>query len=139
MSVLKKLSLSRRQLFLYALFGVLTTVVNIAVYGLCTRIIDISMPISNAFAWFFAVLFAYLTQRLWVFGTSAHTILAVIRETVSFFGCRVFTGILDMGVMYIGIELLYGDDLIVKCVANFLVILANYVGSKLIVFHSTTK
>jgi len=53
MSALKKLSLSRRQLFLYALFGVLTTVVNIAVYSLCTRMLDISMPISNAFAWFF--------------------------------------------------------------------------------------
>ena len=139
MSALKSLSLSRRQLFLYALFGILTTVVNIAVYSLSTRVFDISMPISNAFAWFFAVLFAYLTQRLWVFGTSAHTILAVIREAVSFFGCRVFTGILDMGVMYIGIELLHGDDLTVKCVANFLVILANYVGSKLIVFHSMTK
>ena len=139
MSALKNLSLSRRQLFLYALFGVLTTAVNIAVYGLCTRILDISMPISNAFAWFLAVLFAYLTQRIWVFGTTAYTILAVIRETVTFFGCRVFTGILDMGVMYIGIELLHGDDLIVKCVANLLVILANYVGSKLIVFHSTTK
>ena len=139
MSALKNLSLSRRQLFLYALFGVLTTVVNIVVYGLCTRIFDISMPISNAFAWFLAVLFAYLTQRIWVFGTSAHTVLSVIREAVSFFGCRVFTGILDMGVMYIGIELMHGDDLTVKCVANFLVILANYVGSKLIVFHSATK
>ena len=139
MSALKSLSLSRRQLFLYALFGVLTTVVNIAVYSLCTRVFDISMPISNAFAWFFAVLFAYLTQRCWVFETSAHTILSVIREAVSFLGCRVFTGILDMGVMYIGIELLHGDDLTVKCVANFLVILANYVGSKLIVFHSITK
>lgn len=139
MSALKKLSLSRRQLFLYALFGVLTTVVNIAVYSLCTRMLDISMPISNAFAWFFAVLFAYLTQRIWVFGTSAHTLLAIMREAVSFFGCRVFTGILDMGVMYLGIELLGGDDLIVKCMANFLVILANYIGSKLIVFHSTAK
>ena len=139
MSALKSLSLSRRQLFLYALFGVLTTVVNIAAYSLCTRVFDISMPISNAFAWFFAVLFSYLTQRCWVFETSAHTILSVIREAVSFFGCRVFTGILDMGVMYIGIELLHGDDLTVKCVANFLVILANYVGSKLIVFHSMTK
>ena len=133
--MIRKLIVKYRDLLLYALFGLLTTLVNVAVYWLCAHPLGIPVVPSSVIAWVIAVLFAYLTNRTWVFHSSAETAGAVAREIVSFFACRLATGVLDWGIMYVFAERLGLNDLAVKIVDNILVIVLNYAASRLLVFR----
>ena len=81
---------------MYLIFGTLTTAVNIVVYYLFSNIIHINYLFSNAVAWFLSVLFAYVTNRKYVFDSKNNQI---IKEAISFFGSRLATGIMDMVLM----------------------------------------
>lgn len=124
-----------KSLFLYVIFGIATTVINIASYFFCERILEFGVLYSNVLAWVFAVIFAYMTNRKWVFESSTADLQGIIGEIIAFFGCRFATGFLDMLVMYFGSEVMKLDDMLVKCFANVLVILANFAASKLFVFR----
>ena len=78
----------KKELVLYIIFGVLTTIVNIVVYFFFTKLCGVNYIISNIIAWFLSVLFAYVTNRIWVF-ESENTNL--IKEAVLFFGGRLFS------------------------------------------------
>lgn len=119
---------------LYLFFGGCTTLVNVAVYGLCTRMADLSTTVSVAIAWGVSVLFAYLTNRTWVFESRAHTAPDVLREAWSFFLCRLATFGLDLAVMYLCVDRLGLPDIPIKLLSNLLVIVLNYIASKLIIF-----
>ena len=119
---------------LYLFFGGCTTLVNVAVYGLCAHMANWSTTLSTAIAWFVSVLFAYLTNRTWVFESQAHTAGDVLREMGSFFLGRAATGALDMFVMYVCVDRLGLPDMPVKLLSNVVVIILNYVVSKLFVF-----
>ena len=119
---------------LYLFFGGCTTLVNVAVYGICTRMADLSTTWSTAIAWVLAVLFAYLTNRTWVFESRAHTAPDILRELWSFLLCRVATGALDLAIMYLCVDRLGLPDIPIKLLSNLLVIVLNYVASKLIIF-----
>ena len=86
-------------------------------------------------AWFVSVLFAYLTNRKWVFHSEASTRKEILRESVSFFLCRLGTGVLDWVLMYLLVDCLHRPDLWVKIGVNVVVILLNYVASKLLIFR----
>ena len=90
--------------------------------------------ISTVVAWVLAVLFAYITNRKWVFKSVANSRMEIVRELVSFFGCRIATGIVDWLCMFIFVEFLKFNDVLIKAVANILVIILNYIASKLIIF-----
>ena len=123
-----------KELILYGVFGVLTTVVNIAVYYVFTNFIGVNYLISNAFAWFLSVLFAYITNKLFVFNSKSFEAKGIIKEGIAFFGARAFSGVLDMTIMYIFVDLLTMNDFIVKIISNILVILINYFLSKYWIF-----
>ena len=118
----------------YLFFGVCTTIVNVFAYWMCSHLFLISTMISSIVAWIAAVLFAYLTNRKWVFNSNANTINDVIKEITSFFCCRFATGVVDWMCMYVFVEILNMNDLVIKVFANVLVIVLNYVASKLIIF-----
>ena len=118
----------------YAFFGICTTLVNLVAYWLCAHPLGLPVVLSSVIAWIAAVLFAYLTNRKWVFASKAHTKKDVLMECVSFYMCRLVTGIIDWGSMFLFVDLLHFDDLIIKILANILVIVLNYVASKLIIF-----
>jgi putative flippase GtrA len=120
-----------RELVLYVFFGTLTFLVNIITYFLFEDIMGINYLISNVLAWFFSVLFAYVTNRIWVFESKSPDIL---KEMSLFFGGRIFSGAVDTGLMYLFIDVLTIGDLISKVVVQIIVIILNYVFSKLIVF-----
>ena len=128
-----------RDLILYAVFGVLTTLVNTVVYWLCAHPLGMPVVPSSVIAWFFAVLFAYLTNRKWVFHSEAETASEIAAEMASFFLCRIATGVLDWVLMYIFAEKMQLNDLAVKIAVNILVILLNYVASKLLVVRRRKK
>ena len=118
----------------YLFFGVCTTLVNVASYWICAHSLSINTMASTVVAWILAVFFAYITNRKWVFHSSAATTREILREIVSFFGCRLATGIVDWLCMFVFVELLTCNDVIIKFFANVLVIILNYLASKLLIF-----
>ncbi len=123
-----------REKILYLVFGALTTAVNTGVYWLCAHPLNLPVVPGTVIAWFIAVLFAYVTNRKWVFRSETNTRKAFIREMVSFYLCRLATGVLDWVLMYLLVDQLHWNDLYVKVGVNILVILLNYVASKLLIF-----
>ncbi|HIQ73172.1 MAG TPA: GtrA family protein [Candidatus Cottocaccamicrobium excrementipullorum] len=118
----------------YAVFGILTTLVNIMAYWFLAHPLKIEVMPSTVIAWFLAVLFAYLTNRKWVFHSMAKSAKEIRTEMISFFACRLATGILDWLCMLIFVDLLSFNDVIIKAGANILVIILNYVASKNVIF-----
>ena len=119
---------------LYLFFGGCTTLVNVIVYGVCAHGAALSTTLSVAIAWVASVLFAYLTNRTWVFESRAHTVSDILREAWSFLLCRLATFGLDLAVMYLCVDRLGFPDMPVKVLSNVLVIILNYAASKLIIF-----
>lgn len=128
---MKELYLKYKEIIMYLIFGVLTTVVNVIVYFVMADILHIHYLISNGAAWLLSVLFAYVTNRKYVFESISKKIM---KEMISFFGARLATGIMDMGLMWIFVGLHILPDFAAKVITNIFVIVANYVLSKLVVF-----
>lgn len=123
----------------YAFFGVCTTLVNMFVYWLCAHPLGLPVTASTVIAWVMSVLFAYLTNRKWVFHSQASTRGEIAREILYFYSCRLATGLLDLAIMYIFVDVLHFNDMVIKIASNVLVILLNYVASKLLIFRRKEK
>lgn len=123
-----------QQPILYLFFGVCTTAVNIITYYISAHILSISVILSTCLAWVISVLFAYITNKWWVFESKCLRLKAVIQEFLSFTGCRLFTGACDLLIMFIFVDCLGVNDLFVKIASNVLVVILNYIFSKLIIF-----
>lgn len=124
-----------KEVISYIFFGGLTTVVNYIVYFLFTRVFHVDYLVSNWFAWAFAVLFAYLTNRKWVFQSTAQGFGPRMREFLAFVAARLVSLGMDMAIMYVGVSVLGIGDFWVKTVSQVVVIAANYVFSKVFVFR----
>ena len=123
-----------KQLILYGIFGVLTTILNIFAYWVISRVFSITIVPATIIAWIIAVLFAYYTNRKYVFDSKNSSIIAIFFEAVYFFACRLAAGVLDVAIMYLFADLMGLDDVIVKTVSNIIVIILNYTASKLFIF-----
>lgn len=122
-----------REVFFYLVFGVLTTLVNIVSFAILTRLLSAGTVLSNVIAWFLSVLFAYVTNRRWVFQSKDGN---VIREAAAFFSGRIGTGVLDTVVMFITVDLLGWNDMVMKIISNIIVVILNYIISKFFVFKN---
>jgi len=116
---------------LYLIFGGLTTLVNIFVYFICYDISNLSNVLSNIIAWLIAVIFAFITNKIYVFESKSKSIFY---ELTTFFACRLATGVIDLGIMYLTVDILKCNGLLMKIISNVIVIILNFVFSKLIVF-----
>lgn len=119
----------------YLIFGVLTTVVNIVVFAATYRFLHWSWPLSNSLAWLLSVLFAFVTNKLWVFHTHSSSWQALLWEFVKFIVARIASYGVDMATMYICIDLAGISDFIAKLISQVLVVVINYFLSKLIIFN----
>lgn len=135
MKTLSGLWKKNKALILYLVFGGLTTLVNIAAYALFFNLLKFGNVVSTALAWFFSVLFAYLTNRIFVFESENAQTAAVMKEILSFFGCRIGTGLLDLGIMYAAVDVLSRNSMVWKIISNGIVIVLNYAASKLLIFR----
>lgn len=117
---------------LYVLFGGLTTLVNVVVYFICYDISGISNVISTIIAWILSVIFAFITNKIYVFESKSGSI---IYEISTFFACRFGTGVLDLGIMYLSVDILKWNALLMKIISNVIVIVLNYILSKVIIFN----
>ena len=123
-----------KELFFYGIFGVLTTVVNVLVYHLFANVFSFHYLIANVIAWIIAVIFAFVTNKLYVFKSKSWENKIWLSEFGKFIGARLVTGILDMAMMYIMIDTLSWNDVLAKIITNIVVILLNFVFSKLLIF-----
>ena len=89
----------------------------------------------TAIAQIASILFAYVTNRIWVFESKARGLVPILGEMVRFFGCRAFSFVLDLACMRIGVGVLGINDKVMKLLSNVIVIIVNYVFSKVFVFR----
>lgn len=120
-----------KEMILYIIFGVLTTVINIFLFSICRDGLGFSILIANSFAWFWSVLFAYITNKKWVFESKDNQIA---KEVVNFYLSRVATLLLETVLLFLLIETLGFNDVFSKIVSNVVVVVMNFVLSKIFVF-----
>lgn len=118
----------------YLIFGVLTTVVNYAVYLPVYNILGLSAALSNAIAWVVAVAFAYLTNKPFVFKSHDWSRATIIPELTKFVSCRVASGALETVILLVTVDILSWNGNIWKLLTQVMVVVLNYIFSKLIVF-----
>ena len=124
----------KREIIAYVFFGALTTLVNYIVYLFMAIFFEKSV-IPTVIAWVVAVIFAYITNRLWVFKSDAKSKKAVFLEITSFFLARAFSGVIDIAVMWAFVDKIGFNDTIFKLISNVFVIVFNYVAGKWFVFQ----
>lgn len=122
-----------KEQILYIIFGAATTLVNIIAYFLLSKL-PLGTAIATILAWLISVIFAFFTNRKYVFKASKNGFL---KQFFGFFSMRVLTGALDVFVMILFVDVLEFNDLFIKILSNILVIILNYVFSKLFVFKKT--
>lgn len=125
-----------KEILLYLFFGVLTTIVSLSTYYFFSEILEIHYLISNVFSWIFAVLFAYITNRLWVFKSKNNDIKSILKEMFAFVNCRLLSGAIDMVVMFLLVDILIVNSMYAKLITQIIVVILNYIFSKLIVFKN---
>ena len=118
----------------YLFFGGLTTVANYIVYLPCYNLLGLSATVSNVIAWAVSVAFAFLTNKPFVFQSHDWSAGVVLPELGKFVGCRVGSGILETGIIFLTVDCLRWNGNRIKLIVSVLVVLANYFGSKLLVF-----
>ena len=119
---------------LYLFFGGLTTVVNYIVYLPCLYWMGFSAALSNMIAWAVAVAFAYLTNKPFVFKSHDWSLKTVMPELTKFLGCRIGSGVLETLILMVAVDFLHWNGFLWKLFTQILVIILNYIGSKLLVF-----
>ncbi|MCI8394006.1 MAG: GtrA family protein [Bacilli bacterium] len=138
---IKKIYKHYEEIMNYLIVGVLTTIVSLVIYyGLVFTILNpnkaLELQIANIISWIGAVLFAYITNRRYVFKSQNKE---TKKEFCSFFGSRLLTLGLDMGIMFLGVTICHQSDKSMKLLSQILVIIGNYILSKLFVFKKKTE
>lgn len=122
-------------IFTYLVFGVLTTVVNYMVYLPAYNLLGLSASVSNVLSWVVAVAFAYLTNKPFVFKSHDWSKETVIPELTKFVSCRIASGGMETIILLVAVDLLGWNGNIWKLLTQVMVVVLNYVFSKLIVFR----
>ena len=123
-----------RDVLSYLFFGVLTTVVNYLIYLPVYNFCGLSAALSNMIAWVGAVIFAFLTNKPFVFHSHDWSAKTVVPELTKFVSCRIASGVLETVILFLAVDCMNWNGNIWKLVTQVLVIIINYVGSKLLVF-----
>ena len=131
--------LSKQEAMRYLVFGAFTTVVNIVVFAICDAPKILPVLISNTIAWIVAVIFAYITNRYCVFESKKHSKKEIAKELSDFVVARIITLIIESIFMWITVEQLHWHSVLMKVIANVIVIILNFVFSKLFIFKSVPK
>lgn len=148
MKKIKELIIKYKELITYVVFGGLTTVVNLVVFEVSGLILgDEKYLISNVIAWVAAVIFAYVTNKIWVFESKSWAPKVILKEIPSFFAARVFSFVVEEAGLFVFVDLLgfseysikilsfeIGGELIAKVILAVVVVILNYVFSKLFIF-----
>ena len=139
---MKELIKKYKPFIFYVIFGVSTTAINIITYAVCYEHLHIANVPSNIIAWTLAVAFAFITNKLWVFGSKNMSAKTILNELWKFITARLAVGLVDLAIMYVAVDICHGPGVVFKVVAGIVTIILNFVLSKLVVFRKakpTTK
>ena len=136
MEKIKELYKKYKEIINYLIFGVLTTVISLIVYYVAVFTFlnpenAVQLQIANILSWVAGVTFAYFTNRKYVFESQEKN---KIKEASKFVLARVTTLVMDMIIMWLGVTVLHLNDKIMKLVSQIVIIILNYVFSKVFVF-----
>ena len=123
-----------KKLLRYGIIGILTVIINIIFYYILSNIFNINYIISTIFSWIIAVIFSFLGNKYFVFQQSSSS--KFLKELNYFMLTRYITGILDIFIMFIGIDLFKCNDFIIKIIANIIIIFLNYILARYFVFNN---
>lgn len=124
-----------KEVLLYLFFGGLTMIVSIASYAICNLTFGINALIANIISWILAVLFAFYTNRIWVFQAPTKSVNDFLKQMISFCSGRIVTLIIEEAILFIFITCMHYNSVGVKIAAQIVVIILNYIISKLWVFR----
>lgn len=132
---MKKLLQKYSDLLSYLFFGGLTTIVSLSIYWGCGHLLHWSATASNVLSWVGAVAFAFLTNKPFVFKSHDWSWNVLWPELTKFLGCRIGSGVLETVVIFVTVDILLWNDMIMKIIMQVTVVILNYIGSKLLVFR----
>ncbi len=132
--MLKQIYKKYKSYILYVAFGGGTTLVNMASYYLCYNVCGVPNVPSTIIALVLAVAFAFITNKVWVFDSRSFDWKTLAHEVPTFFGARVATGALDVLIMYLAVDVFSQNSTVWKLLSNVIVIILNYIASRLVVF-----
>ena len=118
----------------YLIFGFLAFVLNYLLYYLFAGVLDIHHLVSTVLSWALTVVFAYWTNRTFVFKSKNKDAKSLRDEFVAFISARIATELLEVGLMFLMVDCAGLNEFISKFVCQVLVIVANYFLSKLWIF-----
>ena len=124
----------QNELISYAIFGVATTVVSMVVYGVCNSVFEMHYLVSNIVSWIIAVAFAYITNKMFVFKTRGMGFAQLKREVSLFVSARLASLLIEEIGLFLLVGLLEWGEIGGKLVMQAVVIVLNYVFSKLVIF-----
>lgn len=127
--------LINRETITYIIFGVLTTAVNYVTYYLLYRFTALDAIIYNTIAWAVSVIFAFITNKLFVFESKKWAIRTVLREFFPFVGARILSLLLEEAFLVLTVNVLGMHELIAKIIISVVVVIVNYFASKFIIFR----
>jgi putative flippase GtrA len=134
---------TQRELVSYLIFGGATTFVNWCVYGLVVKLAGFSITAGNTIAWVAAVVFAFITNKIFVFQSRSWQPLSVLREASAFLAARIVSGLIEIAgvpfLFYLGLNypLLGIEGFAAKVIVSVIVVILNYFFSKLFIFRRT--
>ncbi len=148
LNILRKIKLGKladlyeehREGMRYLVFGVLSTIVNIVTAALTYYVVFATLPeqwkvnLSTIVAILAAWIFAYVTNKLYVFNSRKNTVKELLQEIFSFVGCRIVTAIVELIIMNIFVTRLQWNYMLMKIISNVIVIILNFIFSKLLIF-----
>ena len=136
-----KILVKHKEILLYLFFGVSTTAVNWIIYFLFTELYGAEMTVNNALAWAGAVIFAFVTNKLFVFESKNMSLNVLLKESISFLGARMFSGLFEIFLPTLLFKLglvqsLFGiEGFFAKAIVSVLVVILNYMLSKVLIFR----
>ncbi len=133
---MKELFEKYKSVIMYLIFGALTTLVSVVTYALCYKVLFLPNTVSTIISWVVSVTFAFVTNKFFVFESKSREKKTVLREAASFYGCRALTGVLELVLMFLLVDILKFDGILMKILVNIIVIILNYVASKLVIFKN---
>ena len=128
-----------KEMLLYLFFGGLSFIVSVATYALFNVGCHMSAVVANIWSWIITVMFAFLTNRVWVFDSPTETVGEFVKQMISFYAGRVITLVIEEVILFVFIDVLGGNSIVVKIIAQVIVIVLNYVISKLLIFKQNEE
>ncbi len=125
---------NNKEIINYLVFGVFTTIVNYVSYFSATKIFNINYLLANIIAWFISVVFAYITNKFYVFDNKSIEFKYLIKEISLFISARLMSGAIETVFLFVFVSLISFNDSIIKIIASVFVVIFNYFLSKFIIF-----